>query len=419
MSNAAVVPAPSHHKASGQAVVRLNGHDFYLGPYGSAKAKAEYDQLIADWLAHGRQLPNRNTGLSVAELIVAFVNHAEAYYTKEGQPTSEFGVICQAMKWLRRSSSRTPVDQFGPRSFKTVRQMMIDAGLSRGTVNAYMNRIRRCFRWGVEQELAPPAVFQSLQAVAGLKRGRSEARERGPVKPVPYALVDSVLPHVAPQVAAMIQFQLLTGCRPGEVCILRGCEIDRTGHVWIFRPSRHKTEHHDAHRVIFIGPKAQALIRPWLRTELEAYLFQPSEAEAIRNAKRRQERKSPMTPSQAARRPKSKRAKAPRDRYDVDSYRRAIIRGCEIAFQMPNELRKIPKSTAQPKRSELRQQAAAWRNEHCWHPNQLRHSAATKLRKEHGVELARIILGHSTAFTTEIYAEVDQQQAIDVIGMVG
>ena len=309
MSNVAVVPAPSHHKASGQSVVRLNGHDFYLGPFGSAKAKAEYDQLIAEWLAHGRQLPNRNTGLSIAELIVAYVNHAEVYYTKEGEPTSELGVIWQAMKWLRRSKSRTSVDEFGPRLFKTVRQRMIDAGLSRGTVNGYMNRIRRCFRWGVEQELVPPAVHQSLQAVTGLKRGRSEARERGPVKPVPQALVDTVLPHVAPQVAAMIRFQLLTGCRRGEVCIIRGCDIDMTGKVWIFRPARHKTEHHEVQREIFIGPKAQALIRPWLRTELEAYLFQPTEAEAIRNAKRRHDRKSPMTLSQAARRPKKNRAK--------------------------------------------------------------------------------------------------------------
>ena len=289
MSNGtAGVPRPSHHKASGQSVVRLNGRDFYLGPHGSPKATSEYDRIIAEWLAHGRQLPDRNAGLSVAELILAYVDHAEAYYTKGGQPTSEFGVICQAMKWLRKSGSKVRVDEFGPRSFKTIRQMMIDAGLSRGTVNAYMNRIRRCFRWAVEQELALPAVLQSLQAVSGLKQGRSEARELRPVKPVPQSLVDTVLPHIAAQVAAMIQFQLLTACRPGEVCIIRGCDIDMTGHVWIFRPARHKTEHHDSRREIFIGPKAQALIRPWLRTELEAYLFQPSEAEAIRNSKRRQ-----------------------------------------------------------------------------------------------------------------------------------
>jgi site-specific recombinase XerC len=61
----------------------------------------------------------------------------------------------------------------------------------------------------------------------------------------------------------------------------------------------------------------------------------------------------------------------------------------------------------------------AWRREHTWHPNQLRHSSATALRKEFGVELARIILGHSSAFTTEIYAETDRQHAMDVIGRVG
>jgi hypothetical protein len=61
----------------------------------------------------------------------------------------------------------------------------------------------------------------------------------------------------------------------------------------------------------------------------------------------------------------------------------------------------------------------AWRREHSWHPNQLRHNAATRLRKEFGVELARIILGHATAFTTEIYAEADRAQAMEVIAKVG
>jgi hypothetical protein len=64
-------------------------------------------------------------------------------------------------------------------------------------------------------------------------------------------------------------------------------------------------------------------------------------------------------------------------------------------------------------------EARAWRRDYSWHPNQLRHNAATNLRKEHGVELARIILGHTTAFTTEIYAEADQAKAIAVMGKIG
>jgi integrase len=54
-----------------------------------------------------------------------------------------------------------------------------------------------------------------------------------------------------------------------------------------------------------------------------------------------------------------------------------------------------------------------------WHPHQLRHTAATLLRLEYGIEVTRIILGHSTAFTTEIYAETDRRQALNVIGKIG
>jgi site-specific recombinase XerD len=50
----------------------------------------------------------------------------------------------------------------------------------------------------------------------------------------------------------------------------------------------------------------------------------------------------------------------------------------------------------------------SWRREHRWHPHQLRHNAATNLRREHGVELARIILGHANVLATQIYAEADR-----------
>ena len=46
-----------------------------------------------------------------------------------------------------------------------------------------------------------------------------------------------------------------------------------------------------------------------------------------------------------------------------------------------------------------------------WHPNQLRHNAATRLRAKYGIETARIILGHASASTTEIYAEEDFARA--------
>ncbi|MEN6384480.1 MAG: tyrosine-type recombinase/integrase [Phycisphaerales bacterium] len=61
----------------------------------------------------------------------------------------------------------------------------------------------------------------------------------------------------------------------------------------------------------------------------------------------------------------------------------------------------------------------AWYKQYHWHPHQLRHNAATFLRKEFGIDTARIILGHRSAVITEVYAELDQQKAMDAVIKVG
>src|SRR4051794_22389559 len=75
------VPSLTHHKASGQAVTRIDGKDHYLGKHGTPEAKAEYDRLIAEWLANGRRLPDRSgpggSDLTINELVLAFLKHAD------------------------------------------------------------------------------------------------------------------------------------------------------------------------------------------------------------------------------------------------------------------------------------------------------------------------------------------------------
>ncbi len=53
------------------------------------------------------------------------------------------------------------------------------------------------------------------------------------------------------------------------------------------------------------------------------------------------------------------------------------------------------------------------------YPHQLRHNAATALRKEYGIEAARVVLGHRSALVTEIYAEMDRTKAAEVMERVG
>jgi hypothetical protein len=198
------IPSYRRHKPSGQAVVTLNGKDFYLGPWDSKLSRAEYERLVGEWLANARQLPSisKADGLTIVELLTSYLSFAKDYYSENGEPTSEYVGMRDAVTPVRKLYSRTLVTGFGPLGLKTVRQKMVEKGYCRTEVNRRVNRIRRVFRWGVENELVPAHVLDALRAVSPLKRGRTEAPEREPVRPVPDEHVDSVLPFVARQVSA-------------------------------------------------------------------------------------------------------------------------------------------------------------------------------------------------------------------------
>jgi integrase len=197
----------------------------------------------------------------------------------------------------------------------------------------------------------------------------------------------------------MIQIQRLTGMRPCEAVMIRACDIDLRGDVWIYEPHDHKMAWRGLRRQIPIGPKTQVVLRPFLNLNTEAYLFSPKDAEAHRNAIRRKNRKSPMTPSQASRTKKKRPKREKREQYDVDSYRRAIKYG----IKKVNKLR--AKDGLDPIPS--------------WFPLQLRHSRATELNETFGIEAAAVSLGHAHADVTKVYAERNLKLAIQVARKTG
>jgi integrase len=415
-------PAYFRHRPSGQARVRIDGKDHYLGPIDSDNSWTRYDALIEDWAR--RQTVSHST-LTIDELALRFLAFAKTYYVKGEQETSEVDCIRGALRPLVRHCGPQLAAGFGPLKMKAVRESMIQAGGTRSTINKYVQRIRRLFRWAAENELVPVTVYQAVATVRGLSKGRTAAPETKAVKPVPLKLIEAIRPHVGRQVWGMVQLQLLTAARPGEVVSMRLSDLDTAGPIWEYVPRSHKTEHQEKSRLIWIGPRGQAVLREFLSQALatdlaaEAFLFSPTDAEAEHGRRRRKERKSPMTPSHASRRPKHRAQRRPKDRYTVASYRRAIERACELAFGMPAEFRKLPADLADDEKARRRTLGAEWRRAHCWHPNQLRHSAGTFLRREFGLEAARVILGHAHVETTEIYAEADLQRAREIMGTVG
>lgn len=78
------------------------------------------------------------------------------------------------------------------------------------------NRVRRIFKWAAGEEPVPGAVWQGLRAVERFQAGRTSAPETDPAGPVPPWAVNATLPDLRPEVRAMVEFQRLTGCRPGD-----------------------------------------------------------------------------------------------------------------------------------------------------------------------------------------------------------
>lgn len=290
-------PAYRLHKSSGQAVVSIDGKKFYLGKYRSAASRERYNQLILEWMANQRSLPAkyRSEGLSIVELLAAYLTHAKDYYVKNGQVTGEYRVIVDAVRPLKELYGRSPAKEFGPLALEVVRNRMIELGWTRRHINKQVGRIIRMFRWGASREMFPVTVPDQLATLDGLRAGRCAAPDNPPVPPVSDSVVDRTLPHLPPVVADMVRLQRLTGARPSEVCDLRPCDIDRTGEVWLYRPASHKTEHHGKSRVICIGPQGQQLLRPYLLRGAEDYCFSPQESEQKRRDAQHAARKTPLS----------------------------------------------------------------------------------------------------------------------------
>lgn len=437
MARPASIPKLTLHKASGKAVVRLSGVDVYCGIYGTPEAKEAYDRSVAEWLARGRtpepnrfndqQTGHQSSEISVNEVLHSFWQNAEKHYRgPEGKATSQLAEYRQTIRIIRQHYGMQPAAKFGPLALKAVREQMILANLARSEVNRRVMLARRIFKWAAGEELIPFEIYQRLTTVNALPRGRSPARETDPIRPVSDDEVDVTLPHLNTQVRGLIQFIRLTGCRPGEACRLRRCDLDTNETIWLYRPEYHKNSHRGKTRVVAIGPKAQELLRDYPTSAPDEFIFSPKRAMEEWKAKRAADRKTPRYPSHMKRNIENRvnnAERTPGERYRTEALDRAVARVCDRLHPPPAAIARKPKESekAWSRRLTPEQKAElkAWRATHSWAPNQLRHTRGTTIRRIYGLEAAQSVLGHEKANTTEIYAEKNLALAARVAREIG
>ncbi len=331
------IPKYSKH-SSGQARVRLGGQVFYLGKYGSKASKDEYNRLVGEFIATGGVVITdaAKADLTICEMFAAYLAWAKQNY---GEAATEFGKAKLIVKRTRDRYRGTEASSFGYQQFEAIRQSMVEQGLTRGYVNASMDRLVKAFKWAASRGLIAPSVPQSLGMIERLKKGRTKAPDNPRIGVVSREVVEATLLHVSKTVGDMIQLQAIIGCRPGELCKIKPNMIDRTNDVWEIKLDQHKTAHKGRTRTIYVGPRGQAILAPYLLRPADQHCFRPIDSERARLKARASARATPMS---CGNRPgsnrKSKPKRSPRDFYGEDSFARAIHRGCDRAFPPPAPL---------------------------------------------------------------------------------
>ena len=173
MSGHFFLPAYQLHRASGQARVRIQGFDHYLGPHGLPESHERYQDLVAEWRI--RHCDADRYTLTVDNLELLYLEFAKQHYRKADRETSEVHWVRSALRYLVAVAGPMRTRDFGPKLLKQVRERMVAAGDCRNTVNSNVGRIRRIFKWAVADELPPATVLTALQAVQGLQAGRCKA----------------------------------------------------------------------------------------------------------------------------------------------------------------------------------------------------------------------------------------------------
>lgn len=367
---------PPRPDSRGRARKRHKGITYDFGKHGSADSIKQYQQFLAETLATAGEVNAVQRGtMTISTMIAAWMEHEGR---ERGVDHPDVQKIRRALMPLERLYGHTLAEDFRLIRLRAVREAMISgnwqtpeekAATRKGRptdwcasyVRKQMNRVLHVFQWAEGRDLLPEGRMHHLRELEPMPRGK--VRKTKPKTAVDVELqVNPTLPFLATVYRDAVRLQLLTAARPGEIMQMRRNEIERNGPrgCWVFTPERWKNEHRGMTRHILIGPEGQAILAPYL-------MACPADDAPLFRSKRR---------GMAS--------------FTSEGYAKAVKLACADAGVK------------------------------AWCPGQLRHSAKQRITREHGLDAARAIMGHTSMTMTADYDRAaDIELAAQVMAKVG
>ena len=339
----------------------------YLGQWSDPAAHQQYNRLRRDWeagkaidLAHpvAGSAPAKITVAELFELYILANSHLWAQQPDGHSPNRQ-----------KYKSALISLGDFAYTSAagwtgKTLRRWQAEKEseqrLARTTINAYTSAIKCVFAWGALNDYIPDTTNALITAVKPLQKGKSNAKETAPRSVVKLAVVKATLEHLAYTPRTIIELLIQTGARPGEICGMSMAEIEKTKKgVWLYRPTHHKNKKKGLDRIIVLGKRAQDILTAYIKKEKikSGYIFR--------------DKKRPKSP-------------------------------CYLSDALEEEIRVVCQREGIEK----------------WSPYRIRHTIATRVAKTYGMDVAQLLLGHTSTATTSRYVHPDTTTIISMARMV-
>jgi integrase len=316
---------PKYCKMGKYALVYHQGRKIYLGLYGSPESKAAYARLLAELQANPTAIPLSNVErtVTISELAAEFLDYAKTNINFTDYTHYQTVILGFLLKLYGDNFS---VDDFKPRCLKLVREEMVKSRrFCRNTVNKYTRFIVAVFAFGVEHELALETTWRALKVIKSLPKGHEGTFDHDERESVPDDVVIRTLPFMPKTLQTMVKLQRILGMRPSEIIKMRVGDIDqsRGNGLWYYVPGSYKTARYVGKIIFPMGMPEQKMIAAYLEGKKSTDAgFSPRTAMVERNAERKANRKTKITPSQQAR--NRERAENPTDRigefYDSHAY---------------------------------------------------------------------------------------------------
>lgn len=339
----------------------------YFGPYNDPLSHQNYNKMKLEWEAGrltdvSRPIASSSPPrITIAELFELFLLSHKGNWAREPN-----GYCTNAHKYVSALGALGHYGDMSAASYssKLLRQWLQGLGeehrLARSTINGYLSCVRKVIEWGALNDYIPESVHISVSLVKPLKQGETAAVEHGRRETVDFEVVEQTLEHLYEPAVTVIRILMRTGARPGEVCKMSLSELDTTTYpgVWVYSPTHHKNARRGKERHIILHAPEQKLLTAYIKREKikSGYIFRAPRPQAHK----------------------------PAPCYTSQMLQASVKRVCR-AYNIPY-----------------------------WSPYQIRHSVASQMAREYGVETTRALLGHTSITTTDIYIHRDIDTLIDL-----